>query len=205
MADPSPQQVADIIGLKYSGRNSFLELCAKGCDPEELANYLVYITSKSEITITPKNKKRKPYKPSMRPLDTINEALEGIEKRELIALQKAILKQAKNIEKVNQTRVVHKMHMDQEDFDTNIFVLPNLLTYYANEFIPLVLSASAKTGSRQRPYFNRYMNDMIDYIEDKTGDLSYRLISEMLNEYDPENEYDEGSIKQWRYRHSPSE
>src|SRR2546423_10518043 len=100
-AKNSAQKVAAQLQLKYVGKDSFIQLCKKGCDPEFLGENFYFITNNPETNIRSRNPKRKSYKLKLRPLDDIKFALGGFEKRQVEALQNEIKKVALDVEKLN--------------------------------------------------------------------------------------------------------
>lgn len=188
-----PKKVARKLGLKGHGSTSFLKLCKKGCEPEQLANYLVFLTSESEFKI-------RNHKISLRPFDSIEEALSGLTKQDLNSLQKAVLKIAKTIDKVNGARIVS--YMESGSFNPEIHKLPPLLIYYAEHFIPLVLGQLKNCGEKQRPDYSKLLIEIIEYVISTTGSPNHRLLAAILT--DRGQDYTEESLKQWWDRHKPT-
>lgn len=182
-------EIAEKIGLKEYGKTSFLQLCEKGCDPEVLANHIVFLIAKSDFQV-------RGNKIHIRPFDSTEAALEGIRVQDLEPLKNAIWKIIEKINKLNRTRIV--MYMDDEEYDTDIYRLPRLLAYYANEFIPLILSKTGGVGAKQRPDFTKFLTLTINHVEESTGDPNYALICDVLNELGLD--YNEGSLKQKHWR-----
>lgn len=193
------ERIATNLGLKERGKDSFIQLCDKGCNPEFLAEYLPFIVPKTRITVRPKNAKRKPYKISLRSLDSFDDALRGFEKHDLEAMQEQLLKTAKQIEKLNKTKLVK--YTDDKEYDTDIYKIPYFLVYYSKIFIPLLLKKYESIGEKQSPQYTEYLNRILDHIQRSTGRINYKLICDVLNEIGVDE--DESSLKQWRYRNKP--
>jgi hypothetical protein len=135
---------------------------------------------------------------SLRYLDTVEEALGGLETRDIKALKKKVLAVAKSIETLRYTNLAR--HVSSDEYDVEINTLPDQLRYYANHFIPLILKHHKNVGTRKKPIFRKYMNDLLDYVEASTGGLHYRLICDVLNDLGVE--FDEGTLKDWRNQHN---
>ena len=199
LANNQAEKVADKLKLEHIGRISFLKLCDDGCDPEQLAEYLKLVASKSQIRVRPTNSKRRPYKISTRAFDSLDEALEGLDKRDLPSMQKSALKLAKNIDKLKRTRVVR--YMNDDEYNTRFFELPYLLVCFANEFVPLIQKKLELVGVRQRPDFSRYLNELIDYVKESIGKPRYSSLCDVLSALG--QNWNESSLKQWRERNKP--
>jgi hypothetical protein len=203
---PNPEKVADRLGLEHVARNSFISLCEKGCVPEFLAEHLRYLMSRPTITIDRGSEKtenkRKPYKVSLRPMDDLDVALEGFEKRDLEPLKEKLLAVAKQVQKLNRTRLVR--YMDEDKYETEIYRLPNLLQMYARQFIPLLLAELKSKGAKNKPNFNNYLNEICNHVKESTGKDNYKLISDVLNGLGLVD-WTEGGLKQKRYRQNLGE
>lgn len=199
----SKQQKAEVIaselGLANRGKASFVELCKYGCNPSFLAEHFYFVTQNSTYTITPKNKKRKAYQVSLRSIDSLDSALGGIEKRQIVALQKKIKEVVEVIIKLNSSQLIR--YIDPEELAPYVGIsdLPSLLTYYADSFIPFILEKSKEAGHKQRPLFNLYMNSICSHVKERTKRARFGLICDVLNELGID--WDEGSLKQWYARH----
>lgn len=193
------ENIANKLGLANQSKISFIELCNKGCDPSFLAEHFYFITHDSTITITPKSKKRRPYKVSLRSLDSIELALGGFKKRQIEALQKKIKEVAEDINKLNSSQLIR--FIDSEELAPYAATpdLPSLLSYYADNFIPFILEKYTKIGEKQRPHFNFYMKSICDHVKKRTKTQQYRLICDVLNELGID--WDVEALKQWHSRH----
>jgi hypothetical protein len=207
--DNSDKEKAEIVArhleLENVARNSFISLCEKGCEPEFLGEYLSYLISKPTITIYRGSKgasKRKPYKVSLRPMDDLEIAFKGVEKRNLKPLQKKLLDIAEQIQKINRTRLVRRL--EQHKYDSEIHNLSNLLQIYAEQFIPLLMEELKIIGEKQNPNFNEYLKEICDHVKKATGSDHYKLIADVLNGIGLVD-WSEGSLKQWRYRQKQNE
>jgi hypothetical protein len=208
-------KVAEYLDLKYTGRNSFVSLCEKGCDAEELGNYFKLLTSKSEIEYTRTYiGKRKRFATSRehaermrqpqhvidsRPMDSFETALDGFQKRDIENLQKKLKKVSSDIEKLNNTKLVGSI--DRHKFHREVFNMPTLLDYYAGKFINLILKEYDRVGEKQRPDYTKLMKGLYKHVRDKTKGWHDALIAEILYQLTPERQDSELSLKQWRKRH----
>jgi hypothetical protein len=191
--------IANKLGLEHQGKNSFIELCKQGCDPDFLAELFYFITHNSTTTITPKNKKRKAYNVSLRSIDSIELALGGFEKRQIKALKKKIKEVAENVIRLNSSQLVRYINAEELAPYTEIFDLPPLLSYYADNFIPFLLEKAKKVGHKQRPLFNLFMNSICSHVKEQTKRQQFRLICDVLNELGID--WDVDALKQWRSQH----
>lgn len=193
------EQTAGKLGLTNQGRESFIELCKQGCEPSFLAEHFYVLTHNSTITVTPKRKRGKSYQASLRPMDSVEFALGGFEKRQIEALQKRIKEVVVDIGKLNSCPLIR--YIDAEDLEpyVPIFRLLPQLKYYADNFIPFLLEKYKKIGPKQRPHFNLYLNSICKHVKKETKKQQYRLICDVLNELGID--WDVDSLKQWYSRH----
>ncbi|HWT02565.1 MAG TPA: hypothetical protein VN256_20100 [Pyrinomonadaceae bacterium] len=208
-------EVAEYLGLKHTGKDSFISLCEKGCDAEELGNYFKLLTSRSEIVITRRYiGKRKRFATSrehaermsepqrtidFRSMDSIEAALGEFQKRDLERLQKKLKKIAVDIQKLNNTNLVRRI--DKHKYHPEVSNLPPLLNYYADKFIKLMLRETEGIGAKQKPDHTRFMKGLYKYVRDNTKEWHDALIADVLNEIGPDSKDTEQSLKEWRNRH----
>lgn len=191
--------IANKLRLANQGKKSFIELCKQGCDPHTLAELFYFITHNSTTTVTPKNNKRQSYKVSLRPMDSVESALGGFNKRQIKALQKKIKEVAEAIDKLNSSRLIRYIGVEElAPYASNPNLLP-LLNDYVDNFIPLLLEKAEKVGEKQKPEFNFYMNSICSHVKERTTSSQYRLICDVLNELG--NDWDVDALKQWHSRH----
>lgn len=201
------QKVTTQLKLKDVGKDSFIKLCEMGCDPEFLGEHLTFLISKLEYHIVPKQqeeKQRRPYKVSLRPLDSLELALGGLDQRGLKALQKKLIKLAKEVDKIKLTRLVRYLSEEELEAHEYLFSIPESLVSYANITIPFLLEKLKQTGERERPIYTKYLNEICNHIKDNTGRPHYKLICDILDELDPAKGWNEDTLKQWRGRHKSS-
>ncbi|HEX8141415.1 MAG TPA: hypothetical protein VF553_02400 [Pyrinomonadaceae bacterium] len=193
------EEIADKLGLANQGKNSFIELCKQGCDSSFLAEHFYFITHNSTTTVTPKNKKRKAYKVSLRSLDSVELALGGFNKRQIKALQKKIKELAEDINKLNSIQLIRCIDVEELTPYAVTPDLPPLLSYYADKFIPFLLEKAKRVGDRQRPLFNLFMNSICSHVKEQTKRQQFKLICDVLNELGIN--WDVDALKQWYSRH----
>lgn len=197
--DNSDKEKAEVVAkhleLEDVARNSFISLCEKGCEPEFLGEYFSYLISKPTVAIYNKSKS-KVRKVSLRPMDDLEVALEGFYKKDLEPLKEKLLEVARQIQKLNRTRLVR--YLDEHKYNSEIYRIPPLLQMYAQQFIPLLLVELKSIGKRQKPNFNNYLNEICNHVKVATGKDNYKFICDVLNGIGIDCTAE--SLKQWRHR-----
>jgi hypothetical protein len=189
-------KVAQYLRLTDKGKESFVLLCEMGCDAEELGNFFKLITSKPEVKIS---SKRGDYNLHLRPMDSLEVALGRFNKRTLDSLSNNLKKIAIDIQELNNTILVRRI--DRKTYNSQIANLPQLLNYYAKDFLKLVLREKKKIGSKQKPGYTMLMKNLYKHIRDSSKEWHDALVADVLNALLPEQEDTEQSLKQWRKRH----
>jgi hypothetical protein len=169
------------------GKNAFIALCKKGCDQSILAELFTFLAADTALT---------------RPVDSLERALDPLDKRKLASLQKKLKEVATTLQLLHSTKLVQWMVGKNElDIFHPIFNLPRELHTYADEFLPLILRKTDQIGSKQHPEYNRLLIKIYNYIYDSTGAWHDRLVADIHNaiiEHPPDKPKTTDALKEWR-------
>lgn len=176
------EKIAVKYGLRSGSKDSFIELCKKGCDPNFLSDKLLILRSTIQVYVTTTIGKgtarmTTTQLTSLRPLDAIETSLGGFKPKDLKSLQKQLIDMAHKVESLNYSAVVSELNVGRSP---DIYNLPEVLLRYANEILPLVIERTKTVGAKYKPDFNRNIREIVEHAEATTGEPRYKLIADIL-------------------------